>query len=168
MCVRIRRVTKTGLLVMAIVFSIIIVMFAAMMMEHRKTNEENFINNTKTNGEITAVRKTTEKANGRSAGPELFKYDVVDVTYSVYGTDYKNTFEYDGADSGLVGQSIEVAYEEANPQNAYIDVYDSDDILSVITSSQFLQVVFWFILVWFCAWILHILFGDEGWKKLES
>ena len=163
--IRKRRVTKGTLVFLAIIFSVILFMVAAVIMSQRRTNEKNFINNPKTNGEITDVRRTTETRSGRSAGLGLIKYDVVDVTYRVDGMDYNNTFEYDGADSSLVGQSIEVAYVEDNPQNAYIYVYDSDDILSVITSRVFLYAVFWFVLVWFCAWIMHALFGNEVWYK---
>ena len=154
-----RRLTKRGLACLALILAVGLFIIAAMMMDERITNEENFVNNPKTNGEIIDVRKTTKRSQGRSSGPILFKDDVVDVTYCVNGKDYKNTFEYDRADSSLIGQSIEVAYEENDPQDSYINIYDTDDFLSVITSSQFIKFSLLFAFGWGLCFISYSLFG---------
>ena len=155
----IKRMTKRGLACLAVIIVVVLFVIAAMMMDERMTNEENFVNNHKTNGEIIDVRKKAKRSQGRSSGPILFKDDVVDVTYCVNGKDYKNTFEYDRADSSLIGQSIEVAYEENDPQDSYISIYDTGDFLSVVTSSQFIKFTLLFALCWGLGFISYSLFG---------
>ena len=53
----IKRMTKRGLACLAVIIVVVLFVIAAMMMDERMTNEENFVNNPKTNGEIITQSK---------------------------------------------------------------------------------------------------------------
>ena len=149
-----KRVTTFDAMVMSIIFIVMLVTSASVNLQMRKNNKENFARNPKTEGVIKNVREEIRVRHHRGRR-RTTTYKVIDVSYNVNGKEYTSNFRYDGADSSMIGKSIKVAYQSYDPNVSYIDNMGPDNIMSVVTSRSFLEIlglgIFCVVILFLCA-----------------
>ena len=130
--------TRLEILLVALIFSFLLLLVAYASFATRKANKDNFVRNPKVEGVIKNVREEIDEDDGL-VEQKTNRYEYVDIAYNVNGIDYMKEFYYDGADSSMIGQKIQVAYKADDPNDSYIDNMGAADIISVITEKSFLK-----------------------------
>ena len=111
------KITPVGFISIMVVLIVVFIIRMNGNCNEKKENKENYNNNPKVEGTIEDV-DIIRKEDGKY-------YRTARISYFVDGKEYNMSFYYPSVSRDMVGQTIMVAYEVDNPNNAYIDVYGS-------------------------------------------
>lgn len=114
------KITPVGFVSIMVVLIVVFIIRMNGNYNEKKENKENFKNNPKVEGVIEDV-DIIRKGGGKYSRT----YRTAEISYFVDGKEYNTSFYYPSVSRDMVGQSIMVAYEVDNPNNAYIDVLGS-------------------------------------------
>ena len=114
------KITPVGFISIMVVLIVVFIIRMNGNYNEKKENKENFNNNPKVEGTIEDVDIII-----KGGGKDSRTYRTARISYFVDGKEYNMSFYYPSVSRDMVGQSIPVAYEVDNPNNAYIDVYGS-------------------------------------------